>query len=58
VAKILGETSLMFLVHPTLGDQHIQTTCQVVKNVMIKATKQHAVPSRVISASACAQAGA
>jgi dTDP-4-amino-4,6-dideoxygalactose transaminase len=39
-AKALGETSLMFLVHPTLKDEHIETTCEVVKQVMAKATSK------------------
>ena len=30
VAKELGETSLMFLVHPTLTDEEIQKTCDVL----------------------------
>ena len=34
VAKELGETSLMFLVHPTLSDCEIQKTCQVIREVM------------------------
>jgi len=33
VAKELGETSLMFLVHPTLNSQEIQKTCDVVSEV-------------------------
>ncbi len=32
-AKILGEISLMFLVHPTLTQQEIDTTCQAIKKV-------------------------
>jgi len=39
VAKSLGETSLMFLVHPTLSDEHIAFTSQTVQNVMAKALK-------------------
>ncbi len=39
VAKSLGETSLMFLVHPTLSDQHIAFTCQTIERVMEKASK-------------------
>jgi dTDP-4-amino-4,6-dideoxygalactose transaminase len=39
IAKQLGETSLMFLVHPTLSEQHITRTIQVVENVMVLATK-------------------
>jgi len=38
VARELGETSLMFLVHPTLLDVHIEMTCDVVKRVMELAT--------------------
>lgn len=38
VAKVLGETSLMFLVHPTLSDMEIDKTCAVVKTVMESAT--------------------
>lgn len=37
-AKQLGETSLMFLVHPTLADEHIAMTSQAVEKVMAKAT--------------------
>ena len=38
VAKELGETSLMFLVHPTIGQEHIEQTCTVVGDVMAQAT--------------------
>ncbi|MFI0398249.1 MAG: DegT/DnrJ/EryC1/StrS family aminotransferase [Thiolinea sp.] len=38
VAKELGETSLMFLVHPTLTDEHIQKTCKDLTQVMQMAT--------------------
>ena len=34
VAKELGETSLMFLVHPSLSNQDIQKTCLVIREVM------------------------
>lgn len=37
VAKVLGETSLMFLVHPTLTEGEIDKTCSVIKDVMTKA---------------------
>ena len=33
-AKILGETSLIFLVHPTLNKNEIQKTCDVITSVM------------------------
>ena len=36
VARELAETSLMFLVHPTLTESEIQKTCQVVQEVMTK----------------------
>lgn len=34
-AKELGETSLMFLVHPTLTKKEIQKTCEVLKEVSL-----------------------
>jgi len=34
VARELGETSLMFLVHPTLGEEEMRATSQVVARVM------------------------
>jgi dTDP-4-amino-4,6-dideoxygalactose transaminase len=37
VARELGETSLMFLVHPTLEDKHIEMTCNVLREVMSEA---------------------
>ncbi|MCH8492474.1 MAG: DegT/DnrJ/EryC1/StrS aminotransferase family protein [Idiomarina sp.] len=39
VAKELGETSLMFLVHPTLTDVEIDKTCSVLTNVFMLAQK-------------------
>jgi dTDP-4-amino-4,6-dideoxygalactose transaminase len=45
VAQQLGETSLMFLVHPTLSEQYIIATCDAVKKVMSAATKiPHTAP--------------
>jgi dTDP-4-amino-4,6-dideoxygalactose transaminase len=38
VARELGETSLMFLVHPTLSPEQIARTCEVVRQVMREAT--------------------
>lgn len=37
VAKELGETSLMFLVHPTLTKAEINKTCEAISSVMRKA---------------------
>ena len=34
VARELGETSLMFLCHPTLTEAEIDKTCRVVREVM------------------------
>lgn len=38
VARELGQTSLMFLVHPTLGREHMDRTCEVVRDVIRAAT--------------------
>src|SRR5690606_20916152 len=38
-AKMLGETSLMFLVHPTLTPAEIAKTCEALVNVMARATE-------------------
>ncbi|WP_372997144.1 DegT/DnrJ/EryC1/StrS family aminotransferase [Marinobacter sp.] len=37
IAKELGETSLMFLVHPTVTQAEIEKTCSVLTDVMAKA---------------------
>ncbi|WP_066017437.1 DegT/DnrJ/EryC1/StrS family aminotransferase [Endozoicomonas atrinae] len=37
VAKELGETSLMFLVHPTLTNDEISKTCEVISQVLSEA---------------------
>jgi dTDP-4-amino-4,6-dideoxygalactose transaminase len=39
VARQLGETSLAFLVHPTLTDVEIDTTCKVADKVFVRASK-------------------
>lgn len=39
VAKELGETSLMFLVHPTLTENEINKTCEVIEQVMTEAER-------------------
>jgi dTDP-4-amino-4,6-dideoxygalactose transaminase len=38
IARELGETSLMFLVHPTLKPEDVAVTCDVVNQVMHEAT--------------------
>ena len=38
-AQKLGETSLMFLVHPTLKQEEIDLTCQVLADVLKQASK-------------------
>lgn len=42
VAQKLGETSLMFLVHPTLTDAEIEQTCTALRSVMRDATQSAA----------------
>jgi dTDP-4-amino-4,6-dideoxygalactose transaminase len=42
VAQRLGETSLMFLVHPALSEQYILATCDAVEKVMSAATQMPA----------------
>lgn len=37
VARELGETSLMFLVHPTLSDEEVKRTCEALASVMERA---------------------
>lgn len=39
VACELGETSLMFLIHPTLTDAEMEKTCETLKQVMSEATE-------------------
>jgi len=38
-AKELGETSLMFMVHPTLGKKEMLLTCEVVKKILSRASR-------------------
>lgn len=37
VARALGETSLMFLVHPTLTDSEVRRTCEAAQQVLAEA---------------------
>jgi dTDP-4-amino-4,6-dideoxygalactose transaminase len=39
VAKVLGETSLMFLVHPTLSPQEMSATTTAVEKVLAQASR-------------------
>lgn len=39
VARELGETSLMFLVHPTLSAAQIERTCEIVEQVVAEAAQ-------------------
>lgn len=41
VAKELGGTSLMFLVHPTLTGAELSQTCEALKGVMLEAALEH-----------------
>jgi dTDP-4-amino-4,6-dideoxygalactose transaminase len=38
-ARELGDTSLMFLCQPTLGDEHVLATCEALNKVMQRATR-------------------
>lgn len=49
IAKELGETSLMFMVHPTLSDEHIALTCRAVKKVMQQATSSNPLLDRPLA---------
>lgn len=46
VARRLGETSLMFLVHPTLEDSHIDATCRAMEEVMPAASGRSPLGTR------------
>lgn len=39
VAKMLGETSIMFLVHPTLTEAEVAKACDVLRQVMVLASR-------------------
>ncbi len=41
IARELGETAMMFLVHPTLGEQEIEKTCSTLTQVMRQAVEKH-----------------
>lgn len=43
VARELGQTSLMFLCHPTLTDDEIGRTCEALQEVMLLATRSAVV---------------
>lgn len=47
VAQKLGETSLMFLVHPTLTNTEIEKTCQTIKEVLSLAMMRSVVCGEV-----------
>jgi dTDP-4-amino-4,6-dideoxygalactose transaminase len=46
VARSLGESSLMFLVHPTLGEAQMQETGRVVGDVLRRAVRDEALDGR------------
>ncbi len=55
VAKELGETSLMFMVHPTLSEENIRDTYSAVRKVMLAAGKPEAC---TVAAAASGPSGA
>ncbi|MDF1645940.1 MAG: DegT/DnrJ/EryC1/StrS aminotransferase family protein [Legionellaceae bacterium] len=46
-AKKMGETSLMFLVHPTLTEDEMNHTCHVLQETMLLATQQETLSQRL-----------
>lgn len=50
VARELGETSMMFLVHPELTYDEMQHTCRAVKSVLAQATVEDAVSDEASAA--------
>jgi dTDP-4-amino-4,6-dideoxygalactose transaminase len=55
VAKELGETSLMFLVHPTLSENDMHDICRAVTKVMRAATAISCNNSRPVPTVSCAE---
>ncbi len=53
VARELGETSLMFLVHPTLTDAQMETICQVIGEVLSIAGGKNSLEVQKNSAGTC-----
>ncbi|MGJ7460573.1 DegT/DnrJ/EryC1/StrS family aminotransferase [Halomonas sp. MA07-2] len=51
VARELGETSLMFLCHPTLTEAEIAKTCQVLLEVMAECTERRVTSYRRLGTS-------
>ena len=49
VARRLGETSLMFLVHPTLSDGDVLDTCRAVEKVLRVATSGGSTSARRVA---------
>jgi dTDP-4-amino-4,6-dideoxygalactose transaminase len=49
VAKELGETSLMFMVHPTLSDEHIRDTYLAVQKVMLEASESKPMAAAAVA---------
>ncbi len=56
VAKELGETSLMFLVDPTVSDEYIRDTGRAVQNVIRKASQPNAIVRAAAASGASASA--
>jgi dTDP-4-amino-4,6-dideoxygalactose transaminase len=48
VARELGETSLMFLCHPTLTETEIDRTCKVLREVMAESTERRETDYRIL----------
>lgn len=39
IARMLGETSLMFLTHPTMTDAQIERTCEIISDIFARMTR-------------------
>ncbi len=39
IAKVLGDTSLMFLVHPTINEKQMHSYAESIRNITLRATK-------------------
>ena len=57
VARELGETSLMFLVHPTLEKRHLERTAQVIEETLLCATDDTTVDDAVNQTAICMELG-
>lgn len=53
VAKELGETSMMFMVHPTLTEEQVRWSASTIRGVMVQASSRDAQSCQVRNTTAC-----